>query len=161
MPRALVCSLVLISMSAAAAGQRSASDVESDRAALLEIHRTDRRAHFATDPNLLFSNTGDDFVSVSQGRINRPTVAALKTRFADVFAGATYAEWDDLEPPIVQVSADGTQAWMIVRLRVRRTKATAGAPPAQEQFTYAGITTYAKRNGKWVKTANVSTFEGS
>jgi hypothetical protein len=55
-----------------------------------------------------------------------------------------YAEWDDLEPPIVQVSADGSQAWMIVRLQVRRTKTVAGAAPAQEQFIYAGITTFAK-----------------
>ena len=141
--------------------ERQAPEIGRDTRELLEIHRTDRRAHFVTDPNLLFSNTGDGFISVSQGRINRPTVEALKTRFTDVFAGATYAEWDDLEPPIVQVSADGSQAWMIVRLRVRRTKTVAGAAPAQEQFIYAGITTFAKRNGKWVKTANVSTFEGS
>ncbi len=36
--------------------------------------------------------------------------------------GATYYEWDDVEEPIVRVSNDGSMAWMITRVRVRRTQ---------------------------------------
>jgi hypothetical protein len=32
------------------------------------------------------------------------------------------APWDDLEPPIIHISADATMAWMIVRNHVRHSE---------------------------------------
>ncbi len=134
-------------------------DLQADRTAILAIHATDREAHFKTDPDLLFSNTGTGFLSVSRGHVGRPRIEDLKATFRDVFKGAIYQEWDDVEPPVVRISNDGTMAWMIARVRVRRLKADASGREQTEQFTYAGIITYEKRAGRWVKTANVSTVE--
>jgi len=46
-----------------------------------------------------------------------------------------------------------------VRLKVRRTKKDAAGAEKEEKFVYAGIMTYEKRDGRWIKVANVSTFE--
>jgi hypothetical protein len=43
-------------------------DLEKEKIALLEIHRTDRRAHFETDVNLLTQHSADEFIAVSDGR---------------------------------------------------------------------------------------------
>jgi len=59
-----------------------------------------------------------------------------------------------VEPPIVRVSDDGTLAWMIVHVRVRRTKGD-----RELRFDYAGIETYEKRGGRWVKVVEVGTFQ--
>jgi len=47
---------------------------------------------------------------------------------------------------------------MIVRTRVRPTVRD-GDTEEQQQLVYAGIMTYAKRDGIWVRVANVSTFD--
>jgi hypothetical protein len=64
-----------------------------------------------------------------------------------------------MEPPIVRVSQDGTLGWVITRTRVRRTQKDAAGAETETRFVYAGITTYEKRDGRWRRVANVSTFE--
>ncbi|HMW01195.1 MAG TPA: hypothetical protein PKE58_13750, partial [Acidobacteriota bacterium] len=59
----------------------------------------------------------------------------------------------------VRVSNDASLAWMIVRTRVRRTQKQADGSDKERSFVYAGIMTYEKKKGKWVRVANVSTFE--
>jgi hypothetical protein len=68
--------------------------------------------------------------------------------------GAVYHEYVDLEDPVVRISDDGSMAWTITRVRVRRTQ------NGQERgFVYAGMMTFEKRNGQWLRTGNASTFE--
>jgi hypothetical protein len=140
-------------------GTNTSLDLEAEKAALLEIHRQHRQAHFNTDVNLLLSHSGDEFISVSNGEVHRSTLAGQRAFFADYFKGATYYEWDDLEPPIIRISADASMAWMIVRTQVRRTTRREGSDEEREiRFVYAGIMTYQKNEGRWVQVANVSTF---
>ena len=134
-------------------------DLEKERAALLEVHKTDRRAHFETDVELLLKHSAEEFIYVGNGKISRSTRAEMKATFEDYFRNAKYDEWDDLEPPIVRISDDATMAWMIARTRVRRTQKVASGEVKERAFVYAGIMTYEKRQGKWVRIANVSTFE--
>ncbi len=138
-----------------------AVDLEAEKAELLRLHTLDREAHFETDADKLLRLSPDEFIAVSAGRIERVTREAQRAMFTEYFRGATYQEWDDLEPPIVSVSGDASMAWMIVRTRVRRMQKDAAGKEVERRFVYAGIMTYAKRGGRWVRVANVSTFEPS
>lgn len=133
-------------------------DLERERAALMAVHAQDRQAHMTTNPQLILAHAGGEHIYVRDGQITRKSREQVESDFARVFAGATYQEWDDLEPPIVSVSDDASMGWMIVRTRVRRTVHD-GDTQEQQQFVYAGIMTYAKHDGVWVRVANVSTFE--
>ncbi|HYP41945.1 MAG TPA: hypothetical protein VEX13_16425 [Chloroflexia bacterium] len=134
-------------------------DLEQEKAELLEIHAKDRQAHFGRDVDLLLSHGTDEFISVSNGEIHRSTLAEQRAFFTAYFTGATYYEWDDLEPPIVHVSGDASMAWMIVRTKVRRATRLEGSGEEREiEFVYAGIMTFEKQAGKWARVANVSTF---
>lgn len=134
------------------------ADLEKEKAELLRLHKADREAHFATDVEMLQRHSPEEFISVSGGKIYRTTKADERKQFAEYFKGAKYYEWDDLEDPIIRISKDGSMAWMITRVRVRRTQKTAAGSDKEEKFTYAGIMTYEKRDGKWVRVANASTF---
>ena len=123
---------------------------------LLKVHHIDRQAHFQTDPGLILRHAADEFIAVSNGKVNRSTREEVKQFFEGYFKNAKYSEWDDLEPPVIKISNDASMAWMIVRIKVSRTE---GATQKQTSFVYAGIMTYEKKNGKWVRVANVSTFE--
>jgi hypothetical protein len=74
--------------------------------------------------------------------------------FTEYFDNVAYHEWDDIEPPIVSVSNDASLAWMIVNVRVRRTKSG-----EELRFRYAGIETFEKRAGRWIKVVEVGTFD--
>ena len=133
-------------------------DLEQERAALLALHAQDRRAHFETDVDLLLAAQGEEFITVANGEIARVTRAETAEQFSGYFAGATYQAWDDLEPPIIDIADDASRAWVIVRTRVQRTQTAPDGTVRERAFVYAGIMTYARQDGRWVRTANVSTF---
>lgn len=135
------------------------TDFEKERQELLQIHEADRQAHFATDVDLLLANSSDQFILVTKGDISTISRSELHSMMGTSFAGATYYEWDDLNPPMVRISRDGSMAWMITRLNVRYTRLDSSGKEQERHFVYAGIMTYEKLDGKWLRVANVSTFE--
>lgn len=134
-------------------------NLERERAEVLRMHQADREAHFKTDVDLLQAHSPEEFIAVSGGKIYRTTKAEERKQFEEYFSGATYYEWDDLEEPIIRVSDDGSMAWMITRIRVRRVQKDASGAEREQTFVYAGIMTYEKKESRWVRVANVSTFE--
>ena len=146
-------------LSTVSAMAQSPVDPDKEKAELLRLHRADREAHFKTDVDLLQERTPEVLIAVSRGKIHRSSRAEGRKQFAEYFRGARYFEWDDLEAPIIRVSTDGSMAWMITRIRVRRVQKDAAGAGREEKFVYAGIMTYEKRDGKWMRVANVSTFE--
>ena len=154
----LTLTLLLVSAAACARAQTPAG-LEKERAELLRLHKAAREAHFKTDADLLLENSPEEFISVSRGKISRSGRAEGRKMFAEYFRGAKYYEWDDVEEPIISVSKDGSMAWMITKIRVRRAQKDAAGAEREQKFVYAGIMTYEKRDGRWVRVANVSTFE--
>jgi hypothetical protein len=152
-------SIVLFVVSLNIAQTQLSVDHEKEKAELLRLHKSDREAHFKTDVDLLQESAPEEFIAVSDGKIYRTTKSDERKRFAEYFKGAKYYEWDDVEEPIVRISKDGSMAWMITRVRVRRAQKDAAGKEQEQKFIYAGIMTYEKRAGKWMRVANVSTFE--
>jgi len=135
------------------------SAIERAKQELLVIHANDRKAHFATDADALVASHAESFIDVRNGVIHYIPREDVRQNFAHYFRNATYDEWDDLEPPIVQVAQDTSIAWMITRTKVRRTYIDGTGSDREQEFVYAGIMTYENQDGRWVRTANVSTFE--
>ena len=149
--------LLLVAYAASATAEPSA-DLEKEKAELLRIHKSDREAHFKADVDALLENAPEEMISVSRGKINRPSKDNARKMFTGYFRDAKYYEWDDVEEPIVRISNDASKAWM-TRTSVRRVQKKADGAEQEEKFVYAGIMTYEKRDGRWVRVANVSTFE--
>ncbi len=158
MVKYFVTLLLLVACTSVARAQASV-DLQKDKVELLRLHRIDREAHLRTDVELLQRSSPEEFISVSRGKIHRAKKSDERKLFTEYFRGAKYYEWDDVEEPIVRVSKDGSMAWMITRVRVRRTQKGDAGEEKEEKFTYAGIMTYEKVDGRWMRAANVSTFE--
>jgi hypothetical protein len=133
--------------------------LEQARQELLALHAHDRQAHFATDSDTLVTPFAESIIDVRNGFVQRVSREDKRQDFEQYFKNATYYEWDDLEPPIVQVSQDASLGWMITRTKVRRTQLDDAGATHEREFIYAGIMTYEQREGEWLCTANVSTFE--
>lgn len=134
-------------------------DIEKETAELIGIHKLSREAHFKTDARLLLSHSADPLISVSSGRIDRISLADQEKFFTDYFRDAVYSEWDDLEAPVIQVSKDGSMAWMIERVKVHRTQQAPDGKKSEVRFISAFTSVYEKRQSKWQMVCVTSTFE--
>lgn len=155
----LTIALLFVAAAAAAAQAQTPVNLEAETAELLRLHKQGREAHYKTDVEMLLANSPEESFSVSAGKVNRPRKADVRRMFTGYFRDAKYYEWDDTEPPVVRVSKDASMAWMITRVRVRRVQKDKSGKEVEEKFVYAGLTTYEKQGGKWVRAANASTFE--
>lgn len=128
------------------------------RDVLLAIHADQRRAHFDRDPELLFRNAAKQWRYVRDGQVDQLTRSELIERFRANFEGTQYQEWDDVEPPIIDVSEDGTLAVMIEHVRIRLSRTTDDGSSDELQGIYAGATVYRRVADGWRSTINVTTF---
>ncbi|WP_375773070.1 nuclear transport factor 2 family protein [Archangium gephyra] len=149
-PLLLAC-LALLGCATTAAPRTASPE---DRTALLLINQTQRDAHLQRDAQRMVSTMAEDFLSVQDGRISRPTREQVLGNFQRYFASVRFQAWDDLSEPIVTLSEDGTLAWMVVHKRVELVEVSTGEA---ETTVFAWMATFEKRQGQWLQTAVVST----
>src|SRR6266699_3144652 len=132
----------------------STINLDAERAGLLAMHAAVRQAHFDTDPAGVVAYDAEEWINVRDGTVTVRHRAEDLQMFTEYFAGATYREWDDVEPPVVRVSDDASLAWLILHVHVHRTQGVEDL-----RFEYAGVETYEKREGRWLKVVEAGTFE--
>ena len=157
MKRIPVLILVFWVLSMAAGCDRTVN-VDAEKIALLRIHLIDIHAHLENDVPALIKTIPEEFIHVGGGEVTRQSRDEIRDFFTAYLDGAEYDKYEDLQVPHAEVSADGTMGWVISRLAVTRTEPDEADGKRTRSFTYAGITTYEKVGGKWMKAANVSTF---
>lgn len=120
---------------------------------LLATHQRARAAHLAGDARVLAEDSAESVVSARRGGLDHVTRAQILARFTDYFAQVEYRRWDDLVPPRVELSADGSVGWMAVRIEgeLRPRGETGGG--AWERFTSSWVATYARAGCGWQMTA--------
>jgi ketosteroid isomerase-like protein len=136
-----------------------ADHVDRARAELAEIVSLERDAHLTTDVDLLLAHHADDLTLIHDGQIETMSRDDSRQRFTERFRGATYDVWDFLEPPTIHLAADGTLASVASRVRIERTKDRDDGTSERQGWIYAGLDTYERREGRWVRIVNASTFE--
>ena len=124
---------------------------------LLELHRQQRAAHFNRDAKLLMSASADDFTSVSDGKIQKPSREKSISGMQSYFDSSTFIEWDDIAPPVIRVSDDATMAYVIVHKKVHLIEKTEKGDSQEETEIFAWVAIYQKRNGQWKMTVMTST----
>ena len=132
-------------------------DVAGDRARLLALHEQAMEAHRKSDVELLLQADAEEFVLANRGEISRPTLDQRRQFLGPYLRGVRFAEYVDVVPPVVHVSADGTAGWVIAQVRARGTGADGAGRTIQ--FESAWIELYEKRGGSWRRVGNVSNFK--
>jgi Domain of unknown function (DUF4440) len=158
MSRGLLAAAVFAGLLCAAPARPGAIvEAPSAEAELLALHQADRRAHFARDVDAMVATLPEKFIYVRDGKIEVESREDLRSKFAEYFRNSEFTAWDDLEPPIVRASPDGRMGWMVVRVKVAYTKTGESGKKSSEETVMAWMSTYEKREGKWMHVANVTT----
>jgi hypothetical protein len=132
---------------------------EHDREALLAIHEEERQAHYGLDAELLFRHAAETWTYVRDGRAEEVSRSELIERFRTSFGRAHYDEWEDIEPPRIEISEDGTLAVMVNRVGIRLTRTHDDGSTEELHGVYAGATVYKQNGLGWRSILNVSTFD--
>jgi hypothetical protein len=138
--RALGCILV------AGCAAMPREQAEDPRRSLLAAHAQERAAHLARDADRIAALSSDPFLLVIEGEIQEIPRAEQRAHFARYFARVTFDRWDDLEPPRVFVSADGSWGSVAVRKEVVTRAVSDGG---LERTVFAWLETWEHRPGGW------------
>ncbi|HYF65204.1 MAG TPA: DUF4440 domain-containing protein [Herpetosiphonaceae bacterium] len=124
---------------------------------LLQIQAQQRAAHLGADAGLLVEIHADDFLSVANGQVTRPTREESRQRFQRYFDLVTFLAWEDTAPPLIWVAADASLATVIVQKRVHLRYADQAGAERTEETRFAWHETYRREGGRWRLAAMVST----
>jgi hypothetical protein len=126
------------------------------RQALLAAHAQEREAHVARDADRMAALTPDGFVMVDAGQVTTLSAAQMRARFASYFARVTFDRWDDLEPPRVWISQDGSLGSIAVHKEVVVRDVSDGSV---SRTVFAWLETWASTADGWKLRVVASTRE--
>jgi hypothetical protein len=144
-------------MMAVCTGQPAAAG-PTDAEQLLALHAAVMQAHRDGDVEALLADESADYVVASRGEISRPTLAERRGFLGPYLAQTKFEEYRDLVEPVVRVSADGAAGWVVVSVYARGARTHPDGERRPIEFTSAWIELYEKRDGRWLRTGNVSNF---
>ncbi|MGK0219490.1 MAG: hypothetical protein ACI9HE_002993 [Planctomycetota bacterium] len=128
---------------------------------LLAVHAAVLRDHRELDWRSLTGaeSNADVTLSVSRGQVQEMPRRAVQERFQGYFAGARFSRYDDLAPPIVRVSEDGTLGWVIANVRVEGVFEDPAGESRSLASTLGWIELYERSGGRWLRVGTVSNLD--
>gem|GEM_PF-1598525 len=145
-----------------AAAVASSPPVDDDgafEAELLSLHAAALQHHRDGDWRSLSLAGADASVSASRGEVAWASRQDVARRFEGYLSRARFTRYEDLAPPIVEVSGDGTLGWVIARVRVEgRYRADDGSAPSLDA-TWAWAELYRRDEGAWSRVGTVSSYD--
>lgn len=123
-------------------------NLEAEKAAILALEKKQQEFHLAENAEEFVRLFSDQFININRGVISQPTKIESYERFNNYFKTVEFIKWDDVEPPVVQISDDGSMAYSIIKKEVIASYLN------QEQKVidtthFAWTTIYKKYNGQW------------
>ncbi len=127
----------------------SPSNRVSDLAQLQALIAQEHTAHVNHDAHLLVSLFSDDFINLGDGAISRPSRGESLAHFQAYFDRSTFLAWDDIEPPIIRLSADGSLAYAIIHKRVQLLTTGPGIREQTHETIFAWLEIWERNDGRW------------
>lgn len=122
---------------------------ETETHKILELHHSQRTFHFEKNAEAFVNLFSDNFVSVNKGKVIAPTVSENRSKFQTYFNNVEFKKWDDIEPPIIRFSDDGSMAYTIVKKEIIIQYLNDKKETTEEKTVFAWTTIYRKQNGEW------------
>lgn len=121
----------------------------ADVAELLRMHEEQKTAHLTYNAELMVGDSPERPTTVQRGSVVKRTRSEDLARFKAYFGSFKFLEWEDIVPPVIKISKDGTMATKIVQKRVRGISLDKDGKAITEHVVYAWLEVLEKINGKW------------
>ena len=124
---------------------------------ILTLHNLQRDYHFNKDSIAFLNQLSDNFISVNKGKITSPKRKETLTRYHRYFSSVEFVKWDDITPPIIKFSDDGSLAYCIVDKLVVLTYEDANKKKVEQKTHFAWTSIYKKYGDEWKIDCVIST----
>lgn len=108
------------------------------------------------DADLIATPYAPDIVIASRGELTGRSNATVREQFRQLFARLEYTAYQDIEPPIVDVSEGGDLGWIGVNVRASGSDRETGTGFDDQ---WAWIMIARKIDGEWLHVANASNVD--
>lgn len=130
---------------------------EKQKAEILKLLDRERVAHFNRDAAMFLSGFSYSMISVNKGRIDFTPPALLRPRFENYFGSTSFIKWDDITPPVIRFSDDGTLAYAVVQKEVITNTKDSSGKTITDTAVFAWASVYRKYKDEWQIECNIST----
>jgi hypothetical protein len=113
------------------------------------MHNAQRDHHFNKNAEAFVDQFSDNFFSVDEGVIYKPTRAESLNRFGRYFNAVEFIKWDDVREPVIVISEDGNMAFTIVDKMVTLSFQDTTGHEVDETTHFAWTTLYRKYGNEW------------
>lgn len=132
-------------------------DLEALRAEVADLHRSFIQAHLDKDATFLAEPTSPDYLSVSNGQVQKMSADEMERMLAEYLGATEFSAYQDTAEPVIGVSRDGSLAWAVVQVRVAGTRTMPDDSTRAFDTQWAWITLYQRSGDRWLRLVDVST----
>jgi hypothetical protein len=152
-PRSAFVALVVCASAACASDVRV--DLASERAALLAMHEQILASHRTDDVDAWLALEADTTVVGNRGELTYSTKAESAEGRRRYLAATEFSVYRDLQPPIVQVSDDGSLGWVFAQVEIVGSYLAPDTTSIRDVWTWVEL--YQRRPEGWRLVGNAST----
>ena len=124
-------------------------DIEKATQEILDLHNQQRDVHFQKKAAEFANLLSENHISVNRGAVKTPTIKENTIRFQNYFESIEFVKWDDIKPPVIRFSDDGSIAYTIVEKEVSNKYENDEGQEIQETTIFAWVTIYKKYGKDW------------
>ena len=124
-------------------------DIEKATQEILELHNYQKEVHFQKEAAEFANLLSENHISVNRGAVNTPTIAENTIRFQNYFESIAFVKWDDIKPPVIRFSDDGSIAYTIVEKEISNKYKNDEGQEIQETTIFAWVAIYKKYGNDW------------
>ena len=124
---------------------------------IIKLHNLQRDYHFNKDSVAFVNQLSDNFISVNKGKITYPKREETLSRYHRYFSSVEFVKWDDMTPPIIKFSDDGSLAYCIIDKIVELTFLDSNKKKVEQKTHFAWTSIYKKYGDEWKIDCVIST----
>lgn len=128
-----------------------------DTAELLRLHEQQKTAHLTYNAELFIEMFAENLTQLQRGNAVTRTRGENLARFKNYFSTFKFQEWEDIKPPLIKISKDGTMATIAVQKSVKGTYKNDKGEDESDHTIFAWLEVWEKIDGTWKVTTVAST----
>lgn len=134
--------------------------LEAEKKKLLALHKEQQDAHLNKNAEQFVGQFAENMLSVNRGKILATSKDSALIRVRKYFDHVEFRKWEDVNPPLIEFSADASMAYMVVDKQVVLTYKNEENKSIEETTHFAWVAVFKKQpGGEWKIVCNVSTNE--
>ena len=134
-------------------------EVDRDRAAILRLYETTRQGHLEGDAAKLLAQYAQRWDDLRDGTVVIRSIDEEFRRITELLVGTRFLAWDDVSPPRIELSRDGTMAWLLGEIRARAIQTQEDGSEREIAYRCAWLQVYEQRGGQWSAIVNAPSVQ--